>query len=73
MQRVDLYARVRYAVMIDGQSQREAAGDFGIDPRTVKKKRHIETTENKAGEVVGAGKSDLEGNYPGLIGPSVCM
>ena len=37
MKRVDLYARVRYAVMIDGQSQREAARHFGIDPRTVKK------------------------------------
>ena len=37
MKRVDLYARVRYAVMIDGLSQREAARRFGIDPRTVKK------------------------------------
>ncbi len=37
MKRVDLYARVRYAVMVDGQSQREAARHFGIDPRTVKK------------------------------------
>ena len=37
MKRVDLYARVRYAVMIDGQSQREAARHFWIDPRTVKK------------------------------------
>ena len=34
---MDLYARVRYAVMIDGQSQREAARHFGIDQRTVKK------------------------------------
>ena len=37
MKRVDLYARVRYAVMIDRLSQREAARRFGIDPRTVKK------------------------------------
>jgi transposase len=37
MKRVDLYARVRYAVMIEGLSQREAARRFGIDPRTVKK------------------------------------
>lgn len=37
MKRVDLNARVRYAVMIDGLSQREAARHFGIDPRTVKK------------------------------------
>ena len=37
MKRVELYARVRHAVMIDGMSQREAARWFGIDPRTVKK------------------------------------
>ena len=37
MKRVELYARVRQAVMIDGLSQREAARWFGIDPRTVKK------------------------------------
>ena len=37
MKRVDLYARVRYVVMIDRLSQREAARRFGIDPRTVKK------------------------------------
>ena len=37
MKRVELYARVRHAVMIDGLSQREAARRFGIDPRTVRK------------------------------------
>jgi hypothetical protein len=37
MKRVELYARVRHAVMIDRLSQREAARRFGIDPRTVKK------------------------------------
>ena len=37
MKRVELYARVRHAVMIDGLSQREAAWRFGIDPRTVRK------------------------------------
>ena len=37
MKRVELYARVRHPVMIDGLSQREAARRFGIDPRTVKK------------------------------------
>ena len=37
MKRVELYARVRYAVKIEGLSQREAARRFGIDPRTVKK------------------------------------
>jgi transposase len=37
MKRVELYARVRHAVMIEGLSQREAARRFGIDPRTVKK------------------------------------
>lgn len=37
MKGVDLYARVRHAVMIEGISQRAAARRFGIDPRTVKK------------------------------------
>ena len=34
---MELYARARHAVMIDGLSQREAARCFGIDPRTVRK------------------------------------
>ena len=34
---MELYARVRHAVMIEGLSQREAARRFGIDPRTVRK------------------------------------
>jgi hypothetical protein len=33
----ELYARVRYAVRIEGISGREAARRFGIDPRTVAK------------------------------------
>jgi DNA-binding transcriptional regulator LsrR (DeoR family) len=37
MKRVELYARVRHAVMIEGLSQREVARRFGIDPRAVKK------------------------------------
>ncbi len=37
MKLVDLYARVRYAVRIEGLSGREAARRFGIDPRTVAK------------------------------------
>ncbi len=37
MKRVELYARVRHAVMIAGLSQREAARRFGIDPRTIRK------------------------------------
>ena len=37
MKRVELYGRVRHAVMIEGLSQREAARCFGIDPRTVRK------------------------------------
>ena len=35
MKGVELYGRVRYAVQIEGLSQREAARRFGIDPRTV--------------------------------------
>jgi hypothetical protein len=35
MKGVDLYARVRRAVYVDGMSQRRAARYFGIDPRTV--------------------------------------
>ncbi len=37
MKGVELYGRVRYAVQIEGLSQREAARRFGIDPRTVSK------------------------------------
>lgn len=37
MKDVDLYARVRRAVYVDGMSQRGAARYFGIDPRTVAK------------------------------------
>ena len=37
MKVVELYGRVRYAVQIEGLSQREAARQFGIDPRTVAK------------------------------------
>src|ERR1700757_41817 len=37
MKSVDLYARVRFAVQIEGVSRREAARRFGIDPRTVAK------------------------------------
>ena len=35
MKQVDLYGRVRHAVLIEGISQREASRIFGIDPRTV--------------------------------------
>src|SRR5258705_10352044 len=37
MKAVELYARVRYAVQIEGLSERAAARRFGIDPRTVAK------------------------------------
>src|SRR6266704_871284 len=37
MKVVDLYGRVRYSVQIEGLSRREAARQFGIDPRTVAK------------------------------------
>ena len=37
MKLVELYARVRYAVRVEGISRREAARRFGIDPRTVAK------------------------------------
>jgi len=37
MKRVELYARVRHAVQIEGISRRAAAARFGIDPRTVSK------------------------------------
>jgi hypothetical protein len=37
MKGVELYGRVRYAVQIEGLSRREAARQFGIDPRTVAK------------------------------------
>ena len=34
---MELYARVRRAVSVEGLSRREAARRFGIDPRTVAK------------------------------------
>ncbi len=37
MKGVELYARVRHAVRIEGLSRREAARRFDLDPRTVKK------------------------------------
>src|SRR5262245_50772101 len=37
MKGVELYARVRYAVQIEGLSRREAARRYGIDPRKVPK------------------------------------
>ena len=37
MKGVELYARVRHAVQIEGLSRREAARRFGLDPRTVAK------------------------------------
>ena len=37
MKGVKLYAKVRYAVRIEGIGRREAGRRFGIDPRTVAK------------------------------------
>lgn len=37
MKSVDLYARVRHKVLIEGFSKRETARIFGVDPRTVSK------------------------------------
>ena len=37
MKNVDLYAKVRHAVRIEGLSKRAVARRFGIDPRTVAK------------------------------------
>src|ERR1700755_1509318 len=37
MKDVELYAKVRYAVRIEGLSERAAARRFGLDPRTVNK------------------------------------
>jgi transposase len=37
MKQVELYAKVRYAVQIEGLSKRESGRRFGIDPKTVDK------------------------------------
>ncbi len=37
MKQVELYAKVRYVVQVEGLSERAAARRFGIDPRTVAK------------------------------------
>jgi Replication protein C C-terminal region len=52
MKGVELYARVRFAVQIEGLSRREAAGRFGIDPRTV--------DGGKDAEVFGAARVPAE-------------
>jgi hypothetical protein len=61
MKNVELYGRVRYAVQIEGLSERAVARRFGLDPRTVSKMmkfsvppgwdlqppRHISTLPNR--------------------------
>ena len=37
MKNVELYGGVRYAVRVEGLSERAAARRFGLDPRTVSK------------------------------------
>jgi len=37
LKHVELYGRVRHAVLVDGMSRREAARIFGINRRTVEK------------------------------------
>jgi hypothetical protein len=47
MKDVELYGRVRYAVRIEGLSERAAARRFGIDPRTVSdRRRHCRLGNN---------------------------
>ncbi len=50
MKNVDLYGRVRHAVLIDGMSSREAARVFGVDPRTVRHQRFWFQRPRKLGE-----------------------
>lgn len=41
MKQLELYARVRHAVMVGGKSRREAARLFGINRRTIEKMLHL--------------------------------
>ena len=62
MKGVELYAKVRYAVRIEGISGREAARRFGIDPRTVAKMLSfslpLDTGASEAGSFCGDHRAD---------------
>ena len=60
MKRVELYGRVRHAVMIEGLSQREAARCFGIDPRTVRKMLSYSTPPGYVRTRPPAARSSIE-------------
>ena len=53
MKNVELYARVRHAVRIEGLSERAAARRFGIDPRTVSKMMNLGAAGLRAQEAAG--------------------
>ena len=46
MKDVELYAKVRHAVRIEGLSKRAVARRFGVDPRTVDKMLEFSELEN---------------------------
>jgi len=62
MNGVELYARFRYAVRIEGISGREAGRRFGIDPRTVVKMLSfslpLDTGASGAGSICGDHRAD---------------
>ena len=59
MKRVELYGRVRHAVMIEGLSQREAARCFGIDPRTVRKMLSYSVPPGMSGRGLRSARSSI--------------
>jgi transposase len=58
MFKVELYGRVRRAVLVDGVSQRTAAREFGISRKSVRKMvgvfRAVGVSERAAGEAAEA-------------------
>ena len=80
MKNVDLYGRVRHAVLIDGMSSREAARVFGVDPRTIAKmlafsfppgyRRSQPVRRPKLDAFTGIIDQTLEAAYSGVSGRS---
>ena len=64
MKQVDLYGRVRHAVLVDGVSSREAARVFGIDPRTVSKMLAFSVPPGYVHEVVIACGAEVIARHP---------
>ena len=68
MKKVELYARVRHAVRIEGISERAAAARFGINPRTVSKMLRFSVPPGYVARGRRSGRSSMI--LPALLTPS---